>query len=65
MNDRAIDPQVLVGVIGAGAMGGGIAQLAAQAGHQVLIVDAQAGAAERAVANAADTLKTLAAKGKV
>ena len=38
----------LVAVIGAGAMGSGIAQVAAQAGHGVLLFDAQDGAAEKA-----------------
>jgi 3-hydroxybutyryl-CoA dehydrogenase len=36
------------GVVGAGAMGRGIAQIAAQAGSQVLIFDTQEGAAQRA-----------------
>ncbi|MGL4809363.1 MAG: 3-hydroxyacyl-CoA dehydrogenase NAD-binding domain-containing protein, partial [Giesbergeria sp.] len=37
-----------VGVVGAGAMGRGIAQLAAQANCRVLLLDAQPGAAEAA-----------------
>jgi len=37
----------IVAVIGAGAMGAGIAQVAAQAGHQVLLFDAKEGAAEK------------------
>jgi 3-hydroxybutyryl-CoA dehydrogenase len=37
-----------VGVVGAGAMGGGIAQVAAAAGHEVVLADANPGAAERA-----------------
>ncbi len=37
-----------VGVIGAGAMGAGIAQVAAVAGHQVVIADAQPAAVARA-----------------
>src|SRR5437867_12387521 len=39
---------LLVGVVGAGAMGGGIAQVAAAAGHNVVLADANAGAVERA-----------------
>ncbi|WP_394260135.1 3-hydroxyacyl-CoA dehydrogenase NAD-binding domain-containing protein, partial [Xanthobacter autotrophicus] len=37
----------LVAVIGAGAMGSGIAQVAAQAGHAVRLYDALDGAAEK------------------
>lgn len=62
---EGLDPRVVVGVIGAGAMGAGIAQVAAQAGHRVLMVDAQPGAVERAIANTANSLQSLAAKGKV
>jgi len=39
----------VVGVVGAGTMGTGIAQVAAAAGHPVLLYDAVPGAAERAV----------------
>ncbi|GMA87169.1 hypothetical protein GCM10025868_24190 [Angustibacter aerolatus] len=38
-----------VGVVGAGTMGAGIALVAAQAGHPVLLLDARAGAADDAV----------------
>jgi len=65
MTDQALDAAVVVGVIGAGAMGAGIAQVAAQAGHRVLMFDAQPGAVERAIAQAAGSLKALADKGKV
>ena len=37
-----------VGVVGAGAMGRGIAQVAAAAGHHVLLSDADAGVIDRA-----------------
>jgi 3-hydroxybutyryl-CoA dehydrogenase len=55
----------LVGVIGAGTMGAGIAQLAVQAGHPVAVYDAVDGAAERAVAGIGARLDSLAAKGKI
>jgi len=54
-----------VAVIGAGAMGAGIAQIAAQAGHPVRLFDTRMGAAERAVKSIASTFETLAAKGKL
>ncbi|MFC4622119.1 3-hydroxyacyl-CoA dehydrogenase [Comamonas nitrativorans] len=38
----------LIGIVGTGAMGRGIAQIAAQGGCQVLLFDAQSGAAEAA-----------------
>jgi 3-hydroxybutyryl-CoA dehydrogenase len=54
-----------VAVIGAGAMGAGIAQVAAVAGHPVLLFDVREGAAATAVAGVQATLKQLAAKGKI
>ena len=38
----ALDTQTKVAVVGAGAMGSGIAQVAAQAGHQVYLHDQRA-----------------------
>ncbi|PTT86576.1 3-hydroxyacyl-CoA dehydrogenase [Pelomonas sp. HMWF004] len=52
-------------VVGAGLMGAGIAQVAAQAGHAVDLFDTRAGAAEAAKAKLAQTLESLAAKGKL
>ena len=52
-------------VVGAGIMGAGIAQVAAQAGHPVRLFDAREGAAEAARARLATTLDGLAAKGKL
>ena len=46
-------------------MGAGIAQVAAQAGHAVLLFDAREGAAAAARAKLAATLDGLAAKGKL
>ena len=52
-------------VVGAGLMGAGIAQVAAQAGHGVLLFDTRAGAAEAAKAKLAQALDGLVAKGKL
>ena len=52
-------------VVGAGIMGAGIAQVAAQAGHPVRLFDAREGAAAQARARLAATLDGLVAKGKV
>ena len=52
-------------VVGAGIMGAGIAQVAAQAGHPVKLFDARDGAAAAAVGKLAATLDGLAAKGKL
>ncbi len=54
-----------VGIIGAGAMGSGIAQVAAQAGHPVVIYDAQSQALEKCRANLKGILGKLAEKGKI
>jgi 3-hydroxybutyryl-CoA dehydrogenase len=52
-------------VVGAGIMGAGIAQVAAQAGHAVQLFDAREGAADQAKAKLAATLDGLVAKGKL
>lgn len=52
-------------VVGAGIMGAGIAQVAAQAGHFVYLYDTKAGAAEAAHSNLKDTLNNLEKKGKL
>ena len=56
---------MLVGVVGAGAMGSGIAQVAAAAGHRVVIGDANPGAVERARATVANALARLVEKKKL
>jgi len=61
----ALPQDAVVAVVGAGAMGAGIAQVAAQAGHRVLLHDARAGAAADAQRALARTLDALAAKGKL
>ena len=52
-------------VVGAGIMGAGIAQVAAQAGHPVLLFDVRDGAAAEAKAKLASTLQALVAKGRL
>ena len=54
-----------VGVIGAGTMGAGIAQVAAAAGHPVYLTDARAGAAAAARERIATALTGLVARGKL
>lgn len=54
-----------VAVIGAGAMGRGIAQVAAQGGLKVLLFDAASGAAEKARAYIAEMLDGAAKKGRL
>ena len=54
-----------IGVVGSGVMGAGIAQVAAQAGHEVLLLDAREGAAAAAVQGIAKSLAGLVAKGRM
>jgi len=54
-----------IGVIGAGAMGSGIAQLAAMHGHEVVLYDAYPAAIERAKQQLQGILNRLAEKGKI
>ena len=61
MNIHTPDPVL---VIGAGIMGAGIAQVAAQAGHPVMLFDARDGAAAQARRKLAASLDELVAKGK-
>jgi 3-hydroxybutyryl-CoA dehydrogenase len=52
-------------VVGAGIMGAGIAQIAAQAGHPVHLHDVRPGAAAEACTRLRGTLEGLVAKGKL
>ena len=54
-----------VGVVGAGTMGHGIAQVAAQAGLDVVLVDVSAPALERGMAGIGKSLDRLVTKGKL
>ena len=51
-------------VVGAGVMGTGIAQVAAQAGHPVLLFDVQRGAADAAKTRLEAIFEKLVGKGK-
>jgi 3-hydroxybutyryl-CoA dehydrogenase len=59
------DTQDVVGVVGAGLMGRGIAQIAAQAGIEVRLLDARSGAAAEAKASIEQVLRALVAKGRL
>ena len=61
----ALPPGATVAVIGAGAMGAGIAQIAAVYGHRVQLHDTRIGAGDAAKKSIAGTLGSLAAKGKL
>jgi 3-hydroxybutyryl-CoA dehydrogenase len=54
-----------VGVVGAGTMGSGIAQVALQAGHLVRLYDTQPGAAERGAEQIRARISRLAEKGRL
>jgi len=56
---------ITIGIIGSGAMGAGIAQVVATAGHPVRLLDQNAAALEKATASIAASLHKLAAKGKL
>jgi len=56
---------IQIGVVGAGAMGSGIAQVAAQAGHSVLIFDANRQAVDSAIQKIEASLNSLVQKGKI
>ena len=53
------------GVVGAGTMGRGIAQVLAQCGARTLLYDAQPGAAEKAKASIAQSLAKVVEKGRM
>lgn len=65
MSPMPLTDETVVAVVGAGAMGAGIAQVAAQAGHEVHLVDAVEGAAAAAREKLSATLTRLVQKGKL
>lgn len=62
---QPIDTQTAVAVLGAGSMGAGIAQLAAQSGHKVKLFDAQAGAVAQALRRISADLDAGVQRGKL
>jgi len=61
----ALHSNARIAVIGAGAMGAGIAQVAAQAGHPVLLFDNRPGAAAQAIDGVDRQLGKRVEKGKL
>jgi 3-hydroxybutyryl-CoA dehydrogenase len=61
----AIDDIKNIGVIGAGQMGSGIAQVAALAGYEVRLEDVNAAALDTAIANISKNLERQVARGKL
>jgi 3-hydroxybutyryl-CoA dehydrogenase len=65
MSYAAINSSASVAVVGAGSMGAGIAQLAAQAGHAVHLHDTSEGAAAAAIGRIAADLASQAQRGRI
>jgi len=60
-----LSANVPVAVVGAGTMGAGIAQVAAQSGHEVLLFDQQPAMVEKALDATAAGLQKLVDKGRI
>ncbi len=60
-----LDRSTRVGIVGTGAMGSGIAQVAAAYGHTVVLYDAQAGAVDRGIASVEKNLARAVEKKKL
>ena len=61
----ALPKEAIIAVVGTGAMGAGIAQIAAAAGHPVKLLDNRPGAAERAIDGIRAQFAKMAEKGKL
>jgi 3-hydroxybutyryl-CoA dehydrogenase len=64
-SDLAGAPAQIIGVLGAGTMGAGIAQLACRSGAETLLYDPIAEALEKGLGKARDGLRKEAARGKL
>jgi 3-hydroxybutyryl-CoA dehydrogenase len=63
--NTALTEADVVGVVGAGAMGAGIPQVAALAGHVVHLYDTRPGAAQAAIVAIRMQLQTLRPKSRI
>jgi 3-hydroxybutyryl-CoA dehydrogenase len=64
-NTNALSKDSIVAVIGAGAMGSGIAHVAAKAGHPVFLFDTNEAALTKGIAGIKKDLEFLVSKGKM
>jgi 3-hydroxybutyryl-CoA dehydrogenase len=62
---HALEKGSVVAVVGSGAMGSGIAQVAASAGHQVLVYDTRPEAVSKAIAGIGKAYDKLVEKGRM
>ena len=62
---HALDKGSVIAVVGSGAMGSGIAQVAAAAGHRVLMVDTRPEALARAIGGIGKAWEKLVEKGRM
>ena len=64
-NPQALPASAVIAVVGTGAMGAGIAQVAATAGHVVKLLDNRPGAAAKAIEGIRAQFGKLADKGRM
>ena len=57
--------KIVTGIAGSGAMGSGIAQVAAVAGHQVILFDTESSALDKAKKSIRSSFDKLVEKGKL
>jgi 3-hydroxybutyryl-CoA dehydrogenase len=62
---NALDKSGVIAVVGSGAMGSGIAQVAASAGHRVLVYDTRPEAVAKAIAGIGKAYDKLVEKGRM
>jgi len=60
-----MNKETIIGIVGAGAMGSGIAQVTAMAGHETVVYDTNLTALEKAKTSITSSLTKLAEKGKI